>query len=183
VKIAKLLSLITSFLMVLSLLAGCQQKPALKVTDAGEEVPDKKMFDLKLYSDKQTYKPDEKINIWATLEYIGDTDEIKIWSGDPYLVYSITDGKDFNLDTIVSDILKSTTLKKGIVYRDNYIKSGGYSTDAPDADFWKKFFEEKDLYLPEGEYTIKVSCAFSLTQAVVGSEYHQSADMKINVEK
>lgn len=181
-KIGRLLSIATSLLIILTLFAGCRQEATLKIAASDENVQSKNLFDLKLYSDKQIYKVDEKISIWATIEYTGDSSEIKIWHGEPYLVFSITDGKDFNLEGVVLDILKSTTLKKGTIYRHGFIKSGGYSADDPNAGFWKKFFEEKDLYLPEGEYTIKVSSAFSLTQDVLESEYHKSAEIKIKVK-
>jgi len=36
-----------------------------------------KLFELNLYSDKQTYKTTDKIKIWATLKYIGNDSQIK----------------------------------------------------------------------------------------------------------
>jgi hypothetical protein len=146
-------------------------------------ITDGKLFELKIYSDKQEYKTTEKINIWSTLEYTGKEDQIKIWHGEPYIIYSITDGKDFKLDGVVLDILKSTVLEKEKIYRFDYIKTGGYSEDDPKANFWKEFFSEKDLYLPVGEYTIKAAADFSLGDDVVNSRYEQTAELKIKIVK
>lgn len=122
------------------------------------------LFELNLYSDKQTYKTTDKIKIWATLKYIGSDNQIKIWHSNPYISFSITDGKNFKTGDIFDDLLASTILVKDKLYKFDYAKSGGYSADDPNADYWEKFYKEKDLYLPKGEYTVSVGGAFSLTQ-------------------
>ena len=50
-----------------------------------------KLFELNLYSDKQIYKTTDKIKVSANLKYIGDDSQVKIWHGDPYISFSITD--------------------------------------------------------------------------------------------
>lgn len=133
--------------------------------EASEEIPEdyNKIFELNLFSDKTIYKTTENIKIWATLKYIGSNSQVKIWHGLPYINFGISDGKEFNIGTAVASILTSTLLEKDKLYSYDYVKSGGYSADDPKADFWKAFYEEKDLYLPEGNYTITVGGAFSLT--------------------
>jgi len=42
------------------------------------------------------------------------------------------------------------------------VYGGGYSVDYPNADYWKKFYKEKDLYLPKGKYTVRVGGAYYL---------------------
>ncbi|HEY9061384.1 MAG TPA: hypothetical protein VIO64_12900 [Pseudobacteroides sp.] len=69
--------------------------------------------------------------------------------------------KIFELDLFSDKTIYKTTENK--LYSYDYVKSGGYSADDPKADFWKAFYNEKDLYLPEGDYTITVGGAFSLT--------------------
>ena len=142
-----------------------------------------KLFQLNLYSDKQTYKTNEKIKIWATFEYVGNSKNIKIWHSDPYISFTISDGKDFNIGGVFHDILASTVLEKGKLCKFDYVKSGGYSADDPKADYWKKYFEEKDLYLPKGEYSIKVSGAFSLTEDTERSKSNLIKELKIKVEE
>ena len=158
-------------------------KTEVSEVTADNDLDYNKLFELELYSDKQLYKTTDKIKIWATLKYIGSNSQIKIWHGDPYISFFISDGKDFNIGGIINTILTSTTLDKDKVYSFDYSKNGGYSSNDPKADFWKKFYEEKDLYLPEGEYTIKVGGAFSLTEPPSEGKNDLSKEIKITVEK
>lgn len=140
------------------------------------------LFELNLYSDKTTYKTTDKIKIWATLKYIGDNSKIKIWHANPYISFSISDRKDFNTGDTFDDILTTTELEKGKLYRFEYSKSGGFAAEDPMAEFWKKFYSEKDLYLPEGEYTVKVSTAFSITENIAENKNSLSKEFKIVVK-
>lgn len=168
---AKALTL--ALVLILILLPACGPAPAATALGETDKVmPDKvltvedlrKNFKLNLYTDKNDYKQNEQIKIWATLEYIGSNKQIKIWHGDPYVSFTITDGKEFNTGGIFEQILTSTTLDKGMLYTFNYVKTGGYEEKSPDADFWRKFYNQKELYLPKGNYTIRVQGAFSLDQ-------------------
>ncbi|MEN6314677.1 MAG: hypothetical protein ABFD25_10560 [Clostridiaceae bacterium] len=141
-----------------------------------------KLFELNLYSDETTYKTTDKITIWATLKYIGENEKIKIWHADPYISFTITDGKDFNTGGAFDEILATTELEKGQLYRFDFSKSGGFTAEDPKAEFWKKFYAEKDLYLPEGEYTVKVSTAFSLTENIGESKCSLSKEFLIKVK-
>lgn len=142
-----------------------------------------KQFELDLYSDKETYKTTDKIKIWATLKYIGSNNQIKIWHSNPYISFSITDGKEFDTGNLFDDVLTSTILEKDKLYKFDYVKSGGYSEDDAKADFWKKFYSEKDLYLPEGEYKVTVGGAFSFTEDTQKSKSNLSKELKIKVIK
>lgn len=139
-------------------------------------------FCLKLYADSRIYRTDEAIQIWATLEYVGDEESVTIWHGDPYIVFSITDGADFHVSGFVHDILTSTVLEKGEQYQFDYVKSGGYDTLASDADFWEKFYQENDLKLPAGTYTISASGAFYLSEDLSSAEQGPSCALQITVE-
>ena len=141
-----------------------------------------KLFELNLYSDKHTYKTTDKIKIWATLKYIGSDSQIKIWHGKPYISFTITDGKAFETGGMFLELLTSTTLLKDNLYKFDHVKSGGYSEDDPDADFWRKFYQEKNLYLPKGEYTVKVGGAFSLFEDTEKSKSNLVKEIKIKVE-
>jgi len=103
------------------------------------------LFELKVYSDKQVYKTRDKIKIWATLEYIGDKSEIKIWHGEPYIIYSITNGKDFNLDGLRHMILKSTLHLLCIPFQQFpavILELGGQSRIKHSAQFIRLFISE-----------------------------------------
>lgn len=203
-KLLKIIILIITFFAML-ILTGCMNKTdsaANKAEATGNksdetveeatketagEIDDtmqdyNKLFELNLYSDKNSYKTNEKIKIWATLKYIGENSKMKIWHADPYISFYISDGKDFNTGGTFNTILATTELEKEKLYHFDYSKSGGFSADDPKADFWKKFYSEKDLYLPEGEYTIKVSTAFSLTEKIQENKSSLSQEFKIVVK-
>jgi len=121
-------------------------------------------FEMNVFSDKRVYKTTEKINIGATLKYVGNEKTVKIWHGDPYMMFSITDGKDFNTEAISKTILTSTVLDKDKLYNFEYKKNGGWDANDPKADFWEKFYGEPDLLLPQGEYTVTLCGDFSLSE-------------------
>lgn len=188
------LVLMMSLITIFFLMMGCKSadvrtvpeegKPVKSLEEKGKTEPDfNKQFELKLYSDNQTYKTTDKIKIWATLKYIGSNNQIKIWHSNPYISFSITDGKEFNTGNTFDDILTSTILEKDKLYKFDYVKSGGYSEEDAKADFWKKFYAEKDLYLPEGEYTVTVGGAFSYTEDTQKSKSNLSKELKIKVIK
>jgi hypothetical protein len=177
-------------MFVIFLLTGCQDKDILSesktltpIVEKDEAILDySKLFELKLYSDKSTYNTSDKIKIWATLQYIGENSHIKIWHGDPFISFYISDGKDFNIGGLVNDVLTSTDLEKGRLYNFNYSKNGGYDADGPKADFWEKFYAEKELFLPQGEYTVKVATAFSLSEDSLKNKSSLSKELKIIVK-
>jgi len=140
-------------------------------------------FIMTLNSDKKVYKTTDIINIWGTLEYIGDKNKVKIWHSCPFMLFSITDGNDFNIGGITMSILTSSVLTKNTVYHFDYQKSGGWSADAPDAKFWEDFFSEPDLLLPAGEYTIRLHGGFSLSEKVIDSRSGLVCELIITVEQ
>lgn len=139
-------------------------------------------FVLKLLADKASYTTDEAIQIRATLEYVGEKDTVTIWHGIPYISFSLTDGADFNVDGIIMTVLTSTELNKGEVYEFDYVKSGGFSADDPNAEFWEKFYREEDLRLPAGTYTVSVRGAFSLSEDVANDDSGLSCQLQIEVK-
>lgn len=146
-----------------------------------------KDFEMNLYTDKKVYKTTDKIDIWSTIKYVGAKDKIKLYhpgsyGSDTYFYYTISDGEKFNIDSVINMMAKTTNLVKNKLYKHDYVKSGGFDADAPDATFWEEFFEEKNLYLPEGEYTITTKSAFSVkSHSDKGPEL--TCKLKIEVEK
>ncbi|MCL2198204.1 MAG: hypothetical protein FWB80_04695 [Defluviitaleaceae bacterium] len=122
-------------------------------------------FIITLNSDKKVYSPTDIISIWGTLEYIGENDSIEIWHGCPF-IHFLVEGGIFNFGGGQRDILASSVLQRNRVYHFDFHKSGGWSADAPDAEFWENFFREENLILPAGEYTITIKGAFGLTERV-----------------
>jgi hypothetical protein len=125
-------------------------------------VAENENFRIMTYIDKLDFKENEEIKLYSTIEYIGTEDAITIWSGDPYLNYTIFDGTDYYSQGIALSILKTTELKKGEVYTLPFVKNGGFSQDDPKAKFWEQYFSEKELRLPKGNYTFRAYTDFHL---------------------
>jgi len=152
------------FVLLALLLFACGKGIDLKAEGAAQaQRVEANDFEMTLYSDQEVYRSTEPIQLWATLKYSGKGNTVTIWHGEPYMSFSITDGEDFHVGGNILTVLTSTELEKGKTYRFDHQKSGGWSGNDADADFWSAFFEEKELFLPAGEYTVAVSGAFSLT--------------------
>ena len=142
-------------------------------------------FIMTLNADRHTYNTADIIRIWGTLEYIGENDSIRIWHGCPFMVFSISGGGEIDFTYIVSGeiaaVLVSSVLERGRVYHFEYQKSGGFSANDPNAEFWRNWFSEEDLLLPAGEYSIILIGAFSLTERILGSESGLRVELTIVV--
>jgi hypothetical protein len=139
-------------------------------------------FIITLNSDKEIYTAADIIHIWGTLEYIGETDTIEIWHSCPFMLFSISDGNDFNIYGMTVDILASSVLQRGRVYHFEYQKSGGWSASDPDAEFWENFFNDPDLRLPAGEYTITLHGGFGLAERIPDSSSGLMVSLTITVK-
>lgn len=177
---------IAALLLCLTCLAGlaaCGGEKAVEEAAAGEisATAEANGFVITLYADKAGYRTDEEIRIRATLEYTGEGNSVTIWHGEPYISFSISDGKDFNSGGLIMTVLTSTKLEKGKVYEYGYTKSGGYSADDPDAAFWEEFYASDTLKLPAGTYTVTVSGMFHLTAQQRPEDKGPSASLQITV--
>lgn len=181
----KYVVLVFSILFILSFAfsIGYQSRELAKAEESSKEEQDySKLFELKLYSDKQTYKTTDKIQIWATLKYVGSKKRITLYHGGSLIEFYISDGEAFHTGGVSNTILASSSLERDRLYRFNYAKSGGYSSDDPNYYFWEKFYSEKDLILPEGEYEVKASGIFSVNKEDIGAS-DISDKFNIKVEK
>ncbi|WP_211222539.1 hypothetical protein [Paenibacillus daejeonensis] len=145
-------------------------------------VSEDEMFRLVLHLEKLHFRSDEKIELHATLEYLGLENKITIWHGLPYLDFFISDGEQMNTGGIVQNILSSTSLTKGKVYTFPFAKSGSFDESDPNFEFWRSFYNEKDLYLPPGNYKITAATNFSLTAETDTSNYNQNIEVDITVD-
>lgn len=140
-------------------------------------------FEIKIYTDKQDNKQGEPVICYATAEYVGDSGSITIYSGDPLVGFGLKDGKYFDGDYCVNDVLITTQFKKGEPVKYGFVKSGGWSSDDPNAEFYNQFYSEKQLILPPGDYTITAAInGFFNEDDYEGSKYSLSAMVNIRVE-
>ena len=161
---------------------GVETEGIAKQTEFNESEATANDFRIKLYTDKSSYTTNEAIQVWATLEYVGSQDTVTIWHGDPYLVFSITNGADFTAGGLTFLELKHTELEKGKEYRFDYVKSGEYDAAAADAEFWEAFYQEEDLKLLAGTYTILADGKFYLSEQQLSHEKGPSCELQITVQ-
>lgn len=152
-------------LVLVLILAGCSQVGSNR--EAAGEGPmvfeaRNENFAIKTYIDKLEFNENEEIKLYSTIEYIGKNESIRIWSGEPYFHHLIHDGDKCINSSVVLDVLKETVLKKGEVYTIPFSKSGGFTQEDPDVKFWEKYFSEKELRLPAGDYTFTAVTDFCL---------------------
>ena len=149
--------LLVVMLLFVFTLASCQKEDnASNLPRDGRQVVETsdENFRIILYSEKDVYSETEEVDIWATIEYIGSEDTIDIYSGEPYAGYIVeSDGVTF-ISNLAYNLLKTTTLEKGIIYEFPLKKVGGFSNDAEDADFWRDFYSEEKMLFPIGEYQL-----------------------------
>ena len=158
----KRLVILIMLFIVVSLSACEKEEIAPIITTQGRQVTESfdDNFRIILYSEKDIYSDTEEINIWGTLEYIGPEDSIDIYSGEPYIGFTVeSEGVPF-IQNLVLTLLKTTTLEKGEVQEFPLRKSGGFSEDDEDADFWREFYTEERMLFPKGEYQLTFSTGF-----------------------
>lgn len=122
------------------------------------------IFKVTLFMEDMVYTPKKHIDIFSTVEYVCDSEEITIWHGTPYFNYTIFDGEDYYNKGMTLDVLKCTVLKKGEIYTIPFVKSGGWSNDDKDAKYWESYYKDKELKLPTGEYELVAYCDFRLSE-------------------
>ena len=175
----RLIILIMLFIVV-SLSACEKEEIAPIITREGRQVAESfdDNFRIILYSEKDIYSDTEEINIWGSLEYIGPEDSIDIHSGEPYIGFDVeSEGVPF-IQNIIFTILKTTTLEKGVVHEFPLRKSGGFSENDEDADFWREFYTEERMLFPKGEYQLTFSTGFYIDTR---SDYHISIQYQFEV--
>lgn len=114
-------------------------------------------FLIKLVSEKSTYKPSEKIKVYAMIKYTGKETKINIEHAASLFWFDVEE-KTRRIKIISEDDAVSTTrtLKKGKWYKENFSKSGEHTDDK----FVQKYFNNEGF--PVGEYTITATAKFNI---------------------
>lgn len=120
-------------------------------------------FVFRLVSEKKEYGNREDVKLYGEITYTGDKDEVTIYHSSSAILFTLEEKtRGFDIGYAVEDIGLTTVLKKGEPYREEYVKTGGYSGDA-DSDY-KRFMKEflgKDGF-PAGYYVVNGETDFSL---------------------
>lgn len=142
-------------------------------------------FEVKIYSEKNSYSPDEDISVYATVEYIGNENEITVTGGMPCLTFSVKGEKLFNNGQgsgMTATVSVPYTFRRGEPVRYNFQKSGGWDANDPNADFYTEFYSRTDLKYPADSYTVTAvfSCMLDESEPV-SSSVTKSASTAVTV--
>ena len=151
------------FIMLALLLTSCTSKSEsdnivakldnYEVLNTKDEVTEGD-FIYRLVTEKAEYLDNESVRIYAELEYIGDNEEITIYhAASPFYFPMVEKTRDFSIDYPMNQPLISTKLIKGKPLREEYKRSGGYSSqdEKEYVNFIKSFW---DKGFPTGYYVV-----------------------------
>ena len=111
-------------------------------------------FIYRLVTEKAEFLDNESVRIYAELEYIGDNEEITIYhAASPFYFPMVEKTRDFSIGYPMNEPLLSTKLIKGKPLREEYKRSGGYSSqdEKEYVNFMKSFL---DNGFPTGYYIV-----------------------------
>jgi len=169
-------------LVIVITLSACSNDQSNKVVlREGRQVAETtdEYFKMVLYSENDVYEKTEEVDIWGTIEYIGEEDSIDIHSGSPYYGFTVeSEGVRFITNNVLT-LLQTTTLDKGVIYEFPLLKFGGYSEDDENADFWRNFYSEEKMLFPIGVYNLVFSTEFYIE---TGKEYELSIQYNFEVK-
>jgi hypothetical protein len=139
-------------------------------------------FVLTITADKSVYQADEVIACEARLKYTG-TEETTVYSSSPLVAFGIEGGL-FDGGFAREDMLMRTAFAPGEEQTLPFQKSGGWSADDPNADYYEAFYADSALVLPPGEYTLSAVMEYATDENdVVGTQQTLIASLNITVEE
>ena len=127
---------------------------------------------------------DEPITCYATITYNGK-EPITIYHGLPLVVFSIDNDEYFATcdQGIRETVLTNTTFEPGQEIRFEFEKNGGWSADDSNVEFYREFFMDKELKLPEGKYVFSANMEYSTEQDdIAGTIENLTASVEIKTE-
>lgn len=139
-------------------------------------------FIYRLVTEKEEYRSDESVTIYAELEYIGDKETVTIYhSASPFYFPIVEKTRDYDIGYGMDQPLLNTTLKRGELLREEYKKSGGYSEKDKKEyiDFMKIFWENG---YPAGYYVVDGYVEFFVQSSVDGKENKEDFNIKAKIE-
>ncbi|AIY04299.1 hypothetical protein Plano_0334 [Planococcus sp. PAMC 21323] len=140
-------------------------------------------FTYRLVTEKEQYTEGESIDVYAELEYTGDSDSIEIFhAASPFYFLIYEETRDFSVSYTMNEPLLVTILTKGEPLKEAYIGIGSYSVE--DDQAYVNFVQRiSDNNFPFGYYKMTGHADF-FTQDLDGSkiDYDITAqiDFKVN---
>lgn len=146
-------------------------------------VSDDGIFKLTLLVQKGPYFNNKTIDIYSTIEYVGEGESINISHGSPYFGYMLHNSEDVCFNEItVNTIYAITSINKDDVEKIPFSKTKGWGADDPDAEFWEEYAKDEELKLPNGKYYLKACCLFDLVQNDEDIPYSNFIEIEFEVK-
>ncbi|AST92499.1 hypothetical protein BC6307_14960 [Sutcliffiella cohnii] len=140
-------------------------------------------FVYRLYSKERVYEPNEEIQVYGEIEYVGEEEEVVIYhAASPFYFIITEEVRGYEIDYAMDTPLIGTTLKRGEPLVEPYRKSGGYSDQSEKefVEFIKEFLHKEGF--PSGFYTINGFTDFYVEKGNhIKEEYEMEAQINIKV--
>jgi len=154
-----------------------------KVSQTSDEMTDGD-FIYRLISEKEEYPNHESVKVYAELEYVGYKDEITIQHAASPFFFPIQEKiRGYTIPYPMIEPLISTTLKRGVPYREEYIGSGAFSEI--DNKEYRVFMEDFIEYgFPTGYYIIEGYADFWIQNNKISEpqKFHLTATIDFKVK-
>lgn len=121
----------------------------------------------------------EAVICYTLVTYVGD-EPITIYHSSPLVTFGIEDNEYFTGEYCRNDVLCMTSFEPNEEKRFDFEKNGSWSEDDPNASFYKEFYSQSELILPEGEYEISANIEFSTDEDdILGSKESMTASVEV----
>ena len=121
-------------------------------------------FVYRLIADKEAYVEGDTVTIYAELEYVGEKEQIDIYhAASPFYFPLVEKTRHYSIPYAMNEPLIQTTLIKGEPLREEYKRSGGYSS-SDDAKYIQFMIDFVDKGFAAGTYEMDGSAQFYIEQ-------------------
>lgn len=182
----KLLIVLFSFVLLLQACGTNEETPNSK---ANGDLPPIQAevtegdFTYRLYSEKESYKEFEDLQIYAEIIYTGQEDSIDIYHGASPFSFPFEElTRGFDVPYAMDLPLIVTTIEKNEPFRKKYTFAGGYS-DRDQAEFVHFVRTIMKDGFPEGEYIIHGGANFWTETEDGKHDYLLTADIGFEVKQ
>jgi hypothetical protein len=149
--------------LALGLVVACSSAPTSGPRTSpqpAEQTAEDAQFRLTFRMASSIQHAGEPIDLQTTLAYLGTDVAVIVgsdWSPPVWFGLEHIDG-DLDLDGPISLLTcQLTPLDAGVPLQIPFIKNGGYSSDDPDAAYWKAFFDDRVFRLPAGRWRLSAN--------------------------
>jgi hypothetical protein len=141
-------------------------------------------FEIRIRAESATYRSGDAIQINAWLTYLGPKGQEQLaGSGDGLVGFSWEEQVGRRRQGAIWHSSCATySIDRAQPLAVRFIKTGSYSADDPDADYWRQFFADPVFRLSVGRYRIHAETNFSIGDCGHrGSDHHLDAPVDILV--